>query len=918
MATILLLASGRLADRWQNPLARMEVRSPKSKEGIIIKVSPQEGNAKYFTLTVDAEGKVQIAKAKAIDFTGERIAEIGQMSTVAEVEIDKDRGKGSPLDLLKYLVENGYYEGNSISRGDLIEARGFSPEAVRLEINSLIAIGLLERTSTGRYSLTRRLTSREIDAIQRYAIGIINKRGLKGEKLGLDRWRLDDLGEEKIGAIAEFVRPTTLAGALEKVAQTYGLSLDSVSFTQVSGPVDDALGDPIENETVTASLHATNLTTLSSHFTAGCAIEALSEGRTADARAIKMVADGGAVTVLEKTLKAMAEDLDITLIIGGSEGKTRDGSPALTVKEVINPNGKNGIYIVHSDPIENTNSHAEDKPGAWVLFFLTRLPATYEVLLREDASSAGVGLQDFLEQRTGEDLAKYNIPFCHDRYVISVSYPGNAGAVKRAQFHPTDDPREILEKIADEHDISLEELGRRAHIVFLERERHDYKKEALDILREDGNQITYSTVTDGDAFARILAPLGMPTHEEKRWTIVLGGSGAIEGFATGLVTAGKVNKDGSLVGRVNMVHSAVPHKASAEYKPGQPLAGWDDYQEKDLRDFDSLGITDPAHVITDEEISEQYPESMVVAAAITGARENIDISSDLSIPRVTADGEYIEVSSFVIDEHGRSFLVTTRYKSSDPSYTRLSMRADNNYGFFDEESVDFAIQRLITAATDSERKTWEERLVDHLGPEQYVARLLALIEVGRDIDINFPVLNILNDLVALDEPLIVFIVKAALEMSEGKRKAFEAVFTDWKNEIPQETRDAYSVRLMESVIKGLEKWNDFFASVEGDTKRAMGLIHKTDKGFTSAGRNEPGSVTTTFPVEELNEVAPQNKVDLTATDEAGLVALMQPIERTHPYAPLRLVVALGEMLGGTGSRYQDSLREEPETIEEIE
>ncbi|MFC1667362.1 helix-hairpin-helix domain-containing protein [Candidatus Omnitrophota bacterium] len=714
-------------------------------------------------------------------------------------------------------------------------------------------------------------------------------------------------------AAAELIRPTTLAGALEKATQTYGLSVDSVSFTQVSGPVDDILGDPIEDKTLTASLHATNLPALSAHYTAGCALEAISQGRTVSASVIKKIADGGAVTLLEKTLKAMAEDLDITIIVGGSEGKTRDDSPALTVKQVINPEGKNGIYIVHADPIENTNSHGTDEPGAWTLFYLIKLPAELAELLRRDASN--VGLQEFLDQTKGEALAKYKIPFSHDRYVISVSYPGNADAEEVAQFHPTDNPKEILQKIADEHGITLEELGRKTHVVFLERKRHNYIRKALVDLQRERNAITFTTVEDGDAFARALASLGMPVHKDKEWTIVFGASGAVEAYATGLVSAASVSEDGSTIGRVSMVHASMDIS-------GEDLTGWNNYgdeQDGDLEDFDTLGITEPTQVITETEMSE-YPETIYVASSITSAREHIDVPYTLPVPAVKVDGEYLEVSSFVVDEHGRSFLVTTRYKSSDPTYTRLSMRADNNYAFFDDESVDFAIKRLIMAATDSERKAWQERLVKHFGPEQLVARLLALIEPARDIGINYPllVLNTLNDLVASDETQIVFIVKAMLKMPENERGEFEIIFTDLKNEMPQETQDAYSIRLIESVTKGLDKWSDFFASAEGDTQRAMGLIQKTAAGFKLASKNEPGYVTTAFPVEELHEVAPENKVDLTATDDADLVALMQPIERSHPYAPLQLVAALGELLGGTGSRYQNSLRDEPETIEEIE
>ncbi len=502
-------------------------------------------------------------------------------------------------------------------------------------------------------------------------------------------------------------RDFVLPEHINNTITSYGLSLDNVTFRQVSGVVRDDNRDPLNDNTVTLPLEVANMAALSAYFNRGCAIDPETGRMFPDAEQRKNIADGGAVTVLEKTLTDLAEDLDIIIIIGGSEGKTRDDAPALEVKQVINPGGKNGIYIVHADPIENTNAEAVDKPGAWALFFLTRLPKDSEVLLKNAVKEEGINLEEFLRNKSGQELAKYGIPFCHDRYVISVSYPGNAKAEKPAEFNPTDDLIEILKKIAEEHNISLEELGRKTHVVFLKglRTRHTYIEDALKKLQDAGNQITYTTVDDGDAFPRDMASLGLPTYKGKDWSIVFGASGAVEAFGTGLASAGRKSSDGRLIGRVRMVHSS-------KNIAGNDLSEWNRYDPNDLEDFNSLGITNPSNVITERELS-VYPERVFVASSITGAREDIDLTSEMPLSGIVTRGDNIEVRSFLTDRFGRSFIVTVTYKTKDLKTTTLALKADNDYGFLDgqDNSVrDYATKKLLSAQTDEERRLWEERL----------------------------------------------------------------------------------------------------------------------------------------------------------------------------------------------------------------
>lgn len=575
-----------------------------------------------------------------------------------------------------------------------------------------------------------------------------NKRQLKQ---GLDSERKDEKGK------------ISLSKEIDSTLNSYGLSVDDIAFKQLSGVIPEVPYDPLEDRTLTLPLQVANLAALSAYFNRKCAIDPLTGKKYPDASERKKIADGGAVTILERGLEALAEDMDITIILGGSEGKTRDGAPHLEVKQVLNPEGNKGVYIVHSDPIENTNAQAEDKPGAWSLLFFTKLPEDSELLLRRDVLKSDMTLEDFLKEKMGPELAKYNIPFCHDRYVISVSYPGNFSAEEAADFNPVDDPVEILKKIAEEHGWSLDELGKKNHIVFLkgDRTRHDYIENALLKLQESGNEITYTTVSDGDAFARIMACLGIPINKNKKFTIVFGASGAIEGYVAGLVSGGQKSSDGGIIGHIRMVHSS-------KDIPGNDLSGWNNYSVEDSRDFEYLGIVSPSEVITEKTLS-IYPERILIASSITGAREDVDISSDIGLDSVTIQGNKIKVSSFVIDKHGIGFILTTTYNSANLDMTYASLKAENDYGLIDDKKFkvrDYAIRKAIGTADEGQTRLWEERLgVIGLSEEMilWLGSLLDMKQLGitrlsvlypkeeqRDLDVDVIIDSVLNNKLALE------------------------------------------------------------------------------------------------------------------------------------------------------------------------
>jgi len=552
----------------------------------------------------------------------------------------------------------------------------------------------------------------------------------------------------------ELARKTYNPENTSEAIASYGLKLVDTSFTQISGLKYDDLDSPYKDKVVTLSLHTTNMAALSAYFNAGYAINPATGEEYKNAKEKKAIADGGTVSILEKMLMNIAKDLDIAIIIGGSEGKTRDGAPALKVKQVINPNGKKGLYIVHADPLENTNAQAVSEKGAWSLFFLTKLNAKSETLLRKDAYKAGKLLQEYLEYIKGKVLAKYKIPFCHDRYVISVSYPGMPyGKEGKKPFSPALlEPDVILQNIANERGVTVEQLGEEAHIVFLERTRHEYNENTMKDLQAKGNKITYSTVPDGDAFVRVVAPLGVPTYKGKKYTIVLGASGGIEGFATGLIGAGRINADGNGISRVRMVHSSKDLN-------GKNISGWNRYSPEDIRDFKELGIENPEAIITEKDAS-GYPERIFIASSVTGARPDVDISSDFIIPGVEIiDDKHIRISAFILDSYGRGFLTTTTYESSAISLTKLGIKAENDYGFLDDKNRsvrDFAVRELINAASDSQRSIWEKRLGILGLKEESLIWLRTLLDMKDNVskealpkDMDFLIDNVLKETVSL-------------------------------------------------------------------------------------------------------------------------------------------------------------------------
>ncbi|MBU1913015.1 MAG: glycogen/starch/alpha-glucan phosphorylase [Candidatus Omnitrophica bacterium] len=132
--------------------------------------------------------------------------------TKKEPPTAKSDAKGSPLTLLKYLIAHKNYRGNPISMEDLRKVRinretgwSYADSTIYLEINSLKEIGMLESVDKGRYALSEEFTMDQIAFIDKEIEKIIASNNPEGTPLGLNRYRLDDLGDKKIEAMREVV-----------------------------------------------------------------------------------------------------------------------------------------------------------------------------------------------------------------------------------------------------------------------------------------------------------------------------------------------------------------------------------------------------------------------------------------------------------------------------------------------------------------------------------------------------------------------------------------------------------------------------------------------------------------------------------------------------------------------------------------
>ena len=143
-----------------------------------------------------------------------------------EVHPDGKVQKGSPLDLLEFLARNRYFNGKEISFANIRKWRknldrggsSYSDSVLYQEINSLIEMGLVRRTRTGYYTLTRKVTDGQIKKIQTDSIKIVNRKGRNGEDLGIDRYTLTDLSRAQKTYLSELV--DKICGVADEITET--------------------------------------------------------------------------------------------------------------------------------------------------------------------------------------------------------------------------------------------------------------------------------------------------------------------------------------------------------------------------------------------------------------------------------------------------------------------------------------------------------------------------------------------------------------------------------------------------------------------------------------------------------------------------------------------------------------------------
>ncbi|MFH1783165.1 MAG: 6-phosphofructokinase [Candidatus Omnitrophota bacterium] len=195
-------------------------------------------------------------------------------------------------------------------------------------------------------------------------------------------------------------------------------------------------------------------------------------------------------------------------------------------------------------------------------------------------------------------------------------------------------------------------------------------------------------------------------------------------------------------------------------------------------------------------------------------------------------------------------------------------------------------------------------------PSLYIPALIDLIQL--------PVLNLLKDIVSQDESLVVYIADKMSEAGPGRKKQFEPILIDWHQHLAANGEEnSYPVRLIESTIKNPGAWEPFFASVSGDSKRGAAIIQRTKDVFDKAEKGDLGYATTIISGENLRDVSDKKKIDITELDDESRKELMEPRKSRHHFTPEKPVPKLCTLLGGAGTRYQNSLQEEKDFAQQL-
>jgi len=170
----------------------------------------------------------------------ETVADEQKPINAAKTDDTRTKGdKGSPMHAWKAIVTAGKKAGDTITTQEFGKLRNWSARTRGYELQSLVALGVLERVNTGVYKVAINATSVQIDEINRQAVPIVNKRGIRGEALGIDAYKLDEayLGAGKVDQLRILVGSIT--GQETKLAE--GLPADFVEADGVGGTIPAAV-----------------------------------------------------------------------------------------------------------------------------------------------------------------------------------------------------------------------------------------------------------------------------------------------------------------------------------------------------------------------------------------------------------------------------------------------------------------------------------------------------------------------------------------------------------------------------------------------------------------------------------------------------------------------------------------------------
>lgn len=453
---------------------------------------------------------------------------------------------------------------------------------------------------------------------------------------------------------------TQLPPAFHENLERYGLRLERLGVVEVIDGKPRALApgeNPLQNSMRSQMIVGTTL--LQALQASNYVGMAKALGMSADD--FGKLADGAAVTVGRKALEFLAKAYDITIIIAGNEGKTRDGAPAMPLGYIINPGARNGTYLYIGDSIEVTNGVKGATNGSSSMMAL--FPVT--------------------------------VPFETDGYKISLWTNFPSVGVLNPVITGNNSLESILRRLAETRGLSLEQLAKQYDILTLDRHKNDE-------LTAEARRLGFNVILkkDGDPVPAILRAIyGIPDANDKKLIVLSTGGANEHRMAQIIATLHGQSASSTTYGATAYL------KAEDKKEPGS-LRPAKDWTEKDLREFAEangaiarvnadLGLNIPLLPQTPEELDRIEDEktlaeqvkgrAAVGIASITGAPVSDAGVLKPYLPPVTyynsADGrENVRVSGFFVNEEGRLFMYGVMLTSDDMARTRDAMIADNDYG----------------------------------------------------------------------------------------------------------------------------------------------------------------------------------------------------------------------------------------------